>query len=192
MKQAITWFKTQWEYKMFRVLTVSMLILTFILGAEFYFFQYGILKIFRYFILLWMLLMIAWIDQKSKRIPNTVLVFLVVTRTMIIILECIFYKDYWMSILISAGVGAILGGGMFLICYLLTRGGVGAGDVKLFTVLGYYVGGGAIFTVVFLIVLTAAFYSIGALVLKKTNLKQEIPFAPFILAGTLLSMILGV
>ena len=73
----------------------------------------------------------------------------------------------------------------------LTRGGVGAGDVKLFAVLGFYFGSGPIFTVVFLTIVYAAVYNIVKLVMKKTDLKQEIPFAPFIFLGTLTTMLLG-
>jgi prepilin signal peptidase PulO-like enzyme (type II secretory pathway) len=64
--------------------------------------------------------------------------------------------------------------------------------VKLSAMLGYYLGSGAVFTAIFLTVLTAALFSIAALLLKKANLKQEIPFAPFILTGTLITMMLGV
>ena len=97
-----------------------------------------------------------------------------------------------MSLMISAGAGLVLSGGMFLICYVIARGGIGAGDVKLLAVIGYWVGGGAVFTVVFLTVLSAAVYSSVGLLLKKISLKQEMPFAPFVLAGTVLTMMLGV
>lgn len=70
--------------------------------------------------------------------------------------------------------------------------GIGAGDVKLLTVLGYYLGAGAIFTAVFLTVLSAAAVGVGALLLKRMDLKQEIPFAPFVLVGTMITMILGI
>lgn len=97
-----------------------------------------------------------------------------------------------MSFVFSACLGAFFSGGMFLLCYGVSRGGIGAGDVKLLAVLGYYLGAGAIFTAVFLIVLSAAIFSVGALVLKKVNLKQEMPFAPFVLVGTAVAMLLGI
>lgn len=192
MKQMMTWFSGQWAYKKFRVLIAVMAVITFILGMEFYLFQYGFLKIIRYYVLIWALAVIAWIDQGSKRIPNRVLLFLLVMRTIILVLECLLYHGYWMSILMSAGTGLLFGGGMFLLCFLISRGGMGAGDVKLSAVLGYYMGGGAIFTAVFLTVLSAAIYSVIALLLKKATLKQEIPFAPFVLAGALMTIMLGV
>lgn len=192
MGQMMAWFREQWVYKKFRVLTAVMVALSLILGMEFYLFQYGFLKIIRYYILVWALAAIAWIDQGSKRIPNKALLVLLIIRTMILVLECLLYHGYWMSILMSAGAGLLFAGGMFLLCFLISRGGMGAGDVKLSAMLGYYMGGGAVFTAIFLTVLSAAVYSAIALLMKKATLKQEIPFAPFVLAGALMTIMLGV
>lgn len=169
-----------------------MLAFTIVLGVEFCFFQYGGLKVIRYFVLFWSLTIIAWIDCGSRKIPNAIVLFLLVARTLLLVLECLIYRDYWRSILLSSTGGLLLSGGMFLVCYLFARGGIGAGDVKLSAMLGYYMGSGAVFTAIFLTVLTAALFSIIALLLKRTGLKQEIPFAPFILTGTLITMMLGV
>ena len=120
-----------------------------------------------------------------------ILIFLLLTRGILLIGECIVYHEYWMTFMLSSVSGFLLGGGMFLLCYLLTRGGIGAGDVKLFAVLGFYLGSGVIFTTTFLTIVYVAFYSCVKLLMKKTSLKQEMPFAPFIFLGTMTSMILG-
>lgn len=192
MQQFTVWFRKQWAEKAFRAWMAFFLLLTFVMGVEFHLFQYGYLKRVRYLILFWCLGLIAWNDQKSRRISNRILLFLLIVRTVILALECLSYQEYWMSIVISAGAGLILSGGMFLICYTIARGGMGAGDVKLLAVLGYWMGGGAVFTVIFLTVLSAALYSVVGLLVKKVSLKQEIPFAPFVLAGTILTIMLGV
>lgn len=192
MQRVKIWFREQWAYKKFCILIWVMAGLTLVFGFEFYLFQYSAWKSIRYLTLFWVLGMIAWVDQGSKRIPNAVLADLLAVRTFLLILECLFNQKYWLSILISAGLGMVLGGGMFLLCFLLARGGIGAGDVKLLGVIGYCVGGGAIFTLIFLTALLAALYSVLMLALKKTSLKQEIPFAPFVFAGTILTMMLGV
>ena len=93
--------------------------------------------------------------------------------------------------LLSIGMGALLGGGMFLLAHFISKGGVGMGDVKLFAVIGCYVGSGSIMSVAFLSALSGAVYSISMLLLKKIKLKEEIPFAPFIFVGTMLTMVLG-
>lgn len=80
---------------------------------------------------------------------------------------------------------------MLLLVYFISKGGVGMGDVKLLGTVGSYVGISSIMPVAFLTVLVSAFYSIALLLLKKISLKEEIPFAPFVLAGTILTIALG-
>lgn len=192
MKEAREWFVEQWKRQGFRRLMVSVSILLVCLAAEFSIFQYGLLKIFRYLILVLCLAGIAWIDYQCRKIPNKILWVMLLLRTVILLLECLTYRQVWKSFIMDAGMGFMFAGGMFLLCYFISRGGVGAGDVKLFAVLGYYEGAGAVFSVAFLTVLAAAVFSVVALLAKKVSLKKEIPFAPFIFMGTVLTMVLGV
>lgn len=192
MKEAREWFVEQWNNPWFKTLIAVAVILMIGLVLEFRLFQYGMLKIIRYVIVVCCLVVIGWIDFLSRKIPNKILIFMFGARTVLLIIECIVYRELWKSIILSASMGFVFSGGMFLLCYLISRGGVGIGDVKLFAVLGYYMGSGAVFSVMFMTVLAAALFSTIALLLKKTNLKQEIPFAPFIFLGTVLTMALGV
>ena len=192
MRQFTVWFRRQWMERAFRIWIAFFLILTFVMMVEFHLFQYGHLKRIRYLVLFWSLGLIAWDDRKSRRISNRILLFLLAVRTVLLALECLVWQEYWMSLVISAAAGLILSGGMFLICYVIAKGGIGAGDVKLLAVLGYWMGGGAVFTAIFLTVLSAAVYSGIGLFLRKVSLKQEMPFAPFVLAGTILTIMLGV
>lgn len=160
--------------------------------SEFIFFQYGILKIVRYLILAEALFIIAWKDKKEHIILNKHLVILLFIRIFLILCEWLTYPEYGMSILISAAMGMLMSALVFGLCYLLSRGGMGAGDVKLMIVLGLYVGGSVIMQIMILSVIASAIYSIVNLIRKKTSLKAEIPFAPFVLIGTILAMALGV
>ena len=192
MKQVKVWFREQCHNKSFRIWMAVMLTIFVLEGLACWLFQYGIWKVIRYLILYWFLAGIAWIDSREKRIPNQLLLYLAGARSVILLIECLWYQEYWKSILISAGGGFLLGGGMFLLCFVIARQGIGAGDVKLMAVLGYCMGAGAIITAIFLSVLAAALYGVGALLLKKASLKQEVPFAPFVLVGTILTILLGV
>lgn len=176
------------EHTYYTLIAVGM---TVGLCVEFFLLKYGILKVLRYVIFLAGLWMIAWIDWKEQRIPNKVLLTLSEIRAGILLIECIVYSEYFGTLLLSFICGALTAGGMFLICYFLSRGGMGAGDVKLMTVAGFYLGLGVVFTDIFLSVLAAALFSILLLVLKKIKIKEEISFAPFVLVGTILTMALG-
>lgn len=191
MEKNISWFKEQWTDKKFRICMAAVLASGIGLTAIFSVFSYNMLKILRYLILYAALFLTAWIDQGNKRIPNKILKVLLGIRGILIILEWLVFPKLGMAVLISALSGMLLGGGMFLLAHFLAKGGVGMGDVKLLAVIGAYMGSGSIMVAAFLSVVASAFYSIVMLLLKKIKLKEEIPFAPFIFIGTVLTMALG-
>jgi Flp pilus assembly protein protease CpaA len=79
-----------------------------------------------------------------------------------------------------------------LIVYLVFRGGVGGGDVKLFAVLGYCYGTGQILYLIFWTFFFAAIANIFLMIKKKKLIKkQTMPLAPFALWAVLLQMVGG-
>lgn len=174
------------NYLFLNILVVVILIIEFVM------FKYGPLKIVKYIVLVEALFLIAWKDSKEKIIRNKHLLWMTGFRAFLLVVEWIIYPSYGFSILMGSLMGALIGFLVFGLCYLVSRGGMGAGDVKLVTVLGFYLGGAVIMPVMILVVLSSAIYSIVNLARKKTNLKAEIPFAPFVLLGTILAMMLGV
>lgn len=173
-------------YIIFNILVLALLL------WEFWIFGYGIFKILKYLVLLEALFYIAWVDYREKLIRNKHLLILIGIRAALFIGEFFAYPDSWKYILYGSLFGMLLGFVIFGICYLASRGGMGAGDVKLVSVLGLYLGGTALMTTLIIVVVFAALYSIINLIRKKTSLKSEMAFAPFVLLGTIVSMILGV
>ncbi len=72
--------------------------------------------------------------------------------------------------------------GLFLLS-LVTGGGLGMGDVKLTAALSLLAGGSAALSSLFLALLFSAGWSVVRLVRRKTTLKDEFAFAPFLFAG---------
>lgn len=192
-KKSKRWMKTHWKNRSFRIFLVVNILLAVLLAVEnMALFSVGVLKMLRYVILLGAVAVIACIDKRSKRIPNEILLALVYLRAVLLVIEGICYPSYALSMILSVLLGSILGGGMFLICYFITRGGVGMGDVKLFFVAGLYLGSGGIMAVVVTTVFSSAVYSIVQLVRRKAKLQDEIAFAPFVWIGLILAMALGI
>ena len=184
LKKSKRWMKAHWQNKSFRIFLAVNILLVVLLSVEnMLLFSAGVLKMLRYVILLCGVAVIACIDRRSKRIPNEILLALVYIRALVLIAECVMYPSYALSMIISALLGSILGGGMFLICYFITRGGVG---------MGLYLGSGGIMAVIVTTVFSSAVYSIVQLVRKKAKLKDEIAFAPFVWIGLILTMALGI
>lgn len=191
MENSVEWLKEQMRDKKWRVYFVILTAVIIALGAEFYIFSYGIWKSIRYMLLAAGLTVIARIDCEEKRIPNRILAVLLCIRIVLLVCEWLTFPKLGFALLISAGLGMLIGGGIFLVAYLILRGGVGMGDIKLFIVIGSYVGAGSIMAVIFWTAISSAVYSIVMLICKKIKLKEEIPFAPFILIGTIVTMALG-
>ncbi len=192
MSKVKEWISEQRNYKGFYGVIAFALLTTIALTAEYLFLEYGLLKILRCLILVWGLFLIAWIDGHEKLIPNRVLIVLFGLRTILLVVECIIYSDYWMTFITSCFIGFLVSGGLFLFCYVVSKGAMGEGDVKLMALLGYYVGSRFIFGTIFLIVVIAAVFNMLGLLFRKVSLKQEVPFAPFVLAGTLVMLGLGI
>lgn len=77
-----------------------------------------------------------------------------------------------------------------LLCKLVSPRAVGFGDVKLLIILGIYTG---IDLAVEILIYTFAvmfIIAVALLALKKANRKTVLPFAPFLLAGTILTFLL--
>ena len=186
------WISEQKTHKGFYGMVILAVLATIALAAEYALLEYGLLKIARCLILVLGLFLIAWIDGHEKRIPNSILIVLFYFRTAILLTECVWYGEYRMVFIASCFLGVLLSGGLFLFCYMISKGAMGAGDVKLMALVGYYIGSKFIFGTIFLIVALAAIYSLTCLLFHRVHLKQEVPFAPFVLAGTYLMLGLGI
>lgn len=85
-----------------------------------------------------------------------------------------------------------MGGGLFFLCKILTKGGVGMGDVRVFGILGLLYGLNYTFSIVFFTILFMSVYGIGAVLCKRKDMKSHVPMGPFILASYGLCCLLGV
>lgn len=125
---------------------------------------------------------IAWTDLKRRIIPNRILVILLTLKG----LEYLYAGN---AQVIRGVEGFLLGGGILLMFYLLT-GGIGAGDVKLFAVLGWVLGR-IVWKVIFAAFLLAAVIGGIFFLMGRLEKKQSIPMAPFALLGVLMLQSLG-
>ncbi len=171
------------------------LILCFVLcgGLTWLFSQYhyGPLKTIRYLLLLAFLVPVGLKDAREKTIPNRWLVYILVCRGVLFLGELLSFPDLRVENIRFVLYGGLLSAIIFFAAYVLSRHAVGMGDVKLFAVIGMCLG----FRVTYLVMLTSLILSAlygGCMVLrKKKSLKDEIPFGPFIAAGTWIVLLIG-
>jgi leader peptidase (prepilin peptidase) / N-methyltransferase len=106
----------------------------------------------------------------------------------IFLLERIFMPlSPWWDSLLGAAVGFLL----LLLIALVTKGGMGFGDVKLYALLGFVLGFKLVLLSFFLSTLYGAVIGGLALLFKIVKRRQPIPFGPFIAAGTLTAYFWG-
>jgi prepilin signal peptidase PulO-like enzyme (type II secretory pathway) len=91
----------------------------------------------------------------------------------------------------SALAGFLTGGGLFYAIALLSRNGMGGGDVKLMAVLGLGAGWPYVIVVVLLSFVLGAVTDLVLLALKLTTRKSPLAFAPFLSLAFLLSTFWG-
>ncbi|WP_413308472.1 prepilin peptidase [Bacillus sp. 1P10SD] len=82
-------------------------------------------------------------------------------------------------------IGACAGFTLLLIIALVSKGGMGFGDVKLYALLGFVLGFKLVLISFFLSTLYGAVLGGLAMLLRIVKRRQPIPFGPFIAAGTL-------
>lgn len=88
--------------------------------------------------------------------------------------------------------GAAFGALFFEIQFLISKGKwVGAGDVILGLFMGIILGWKLLIVALFIAYILGTIFSVGLLVSKKVSLKSKIPFAPFLVTGTILSVLFG-
>lgn len=98
-------------------------------------------------ILLWAMGVLTITDYKKKVVPNIILLIMLGLWALIISNSLFINMDIYMQMLIRYAIGGAIGGGMFLFSYLITKGQMGAGDVKLAFLIGLYLGSARILIV---------------------------------------------
>lgn len=135
---------------------------------------------------------IASKDYKEHIIPNSYLLWVLRVGIPLFFLQIVVQNDYYISIAINKALGVLFGGGIFLLSMLISPKGVGAGDVKLYAVMGFLLGSRAIFNVLLYALILGAVSSIVLLVSKKKTKKDELPLAPYTFLGMCIALCLGV
>jgi prepilin signal peptidase PulO-like enzyme (type II secretory pathway) len=105
-------------------------------------------------------------------------------------LYLLFVNPFSLFINLVSAFGAFV---FFFALFLITKGkGMGFGDVKLVFLLGLILGFPKIVLALYLAFLTGALSGIILIIWrKKRSLKETIPFGPFLIAGTIISLFLG-
>jgi prepilin signal peptidase PulO-like enzyme (type II secretory pathway) len=85
-----------------------------------------------------------------------------------------------------------VGGGFFLLQYLVSRGKwIGGGDVRFGVMMGVLLGWPNILVALFIAYVLGAVVAVPLLIFKKKKMKSEVPFGAFLAIGTAAAMFWG-
>lgn len=175
-------------FKNFKPNYILLIITVVMYLALVYFFGVSI-DLFKYLLLIPMLLIAFCIDLKLQIIPNRLTLAMFETGMFFTFLSVIANTNTGIAIFIDNLLGMIVGGGIFLLITLIGgaiagKEAMGFGDVKLMGALGLFFGWTNIIIISVLSFLLAAIISIGILIFRKKQINEYIPFGPFIVASS--------
>lgn len=93
--------------------------------------------------------------------------------------------------IIPSLIGGGIGLGLFFLVALLSKGGMGGGDVKMAALIGFATGLPLVFVALFLAIVLGGVVALILLVSKKMTRKEGIPFGPFLSIGTIATFLFG-
>ncbi|MGI6330284.1 MAG: prepilin peptidase [Zhaonellaceae bacterium] len=137
-----------------------------------------------YLLLTSLLIIISFIDFKSFLVPNKLIISgLVLGFGTHLISPTI----DWQNIIL----GFLVGGGVLYVLAILSKGGIGGGDIKLAAMIGFYLGWQKILQGLFLGALIGSIFGLVMIITKKATRNEPIPFAPFLSLGVILTLFLS-
>lgn len=147
------------------------------------------LELIKYCLLTPMLFSVAYIDYKQNIIPNR----LVLTMAEVGMLLTFIFGLSDINLAMDMLLGMVLGTAIFGILTILGRmvsgkDSMGLGDVKLIAALGLFFGSSNILAISIISFLIGAIISIILIIAKKKKINEYIPFGPFIVIASFISI----
>jgi len=165
-----------WQYPVVELITGLLFVLSFV--------KYGItLSALRSIVLFSVIIPVTVIDLKYKIIPDKLnFAGLILSIPLIFESEEVFY---------SSAAGFFEGGGLLYIIALVSRGGMGGGDIKLAAVLGLLLGWKLLLVALFMAFVAGSIAGLSMLVFKLAHLKEPVPFGPYLAIGSVAAVLVG-
>ena len=97
----------------------------------------------------------------------------------------------WASGIVSSLIGGLAGLVIFTIIALISRGGMGQGDIKMVGLIGFIVGYPLIFVPLFIAIVIGGVVALLMIIARIKSRKQSIAFGPFLSIGAMSAILWG-
>lgn len=142
-----------------------------------------------YTIIFSLLIIISFIDLEYKIIPNFLNILILTLSILYKILGSLIYNIS--PSFIKSLLGLLISSSVFIIIILISKGGMGGGDMKLIGALGFILGSKKILLNIVLAFIIGGIISMFLLLFKIKDRKDSIPFGPFISLAFIITIIWG-
>lgn len=148
---------------------------------------------FIYSAFFWVLVVLTVIDLDHKLLPDRVVYPAFVVGWIALVAAALADSDA--GRLTDAAMGALIFGGFFFLVAFIYPAGMGGGDIKLAFVLGTFIGylgaPGLVLIGMFLSFMIGSVVGVGLMVASDKGRKTQVPFGPFLAAGTVVAILWG-
>ncbi|MTI84190.1 MAG: prepilin peptidase [Firmicutes bacterium] len=130
-----------------------------------------------------LLVSVSTIDIHHKIIPDGIILTGVILGIPL--------NFYTLDMFTNGLLGFLTGGGLLLLVAIVSRGGMGGGDIKLAAMAGIYLGWQNVLLMLFLAFLFGSVVGVITVWKQKKTLKEAIPFGPFLALGAVIAFLWG-
>lgn len=131
------------------------------------------------------------IDYREKRIPNIFPLVLLVLGLVFLLVDFFVHREAFKSYAITYIVACLASFVLMSLAGFITGNGIGAGDIKLISSLGFLCGVNALIGAVLFGTIVCAAIATYLLITKKSDKKGSLPYGPFVAFGYLLTLIVN-
>jgi prepilin signal peptidase PulO-like enzyme (type II secretory pathway) len=183
-----------WTYPAIELITAGLFVWWYLIG--FTFFQlssqpFALLQPAFWLFVGICLIIIFFSDILYGVIPDSVVIALTglafLYRVMLYVFHVMQPVDFWFAMLSGVASSAFF----FGLWYGTKKRGMGFGDVKFVFPLGLLLGWPQILVGLFSAFVVGAVVSVALVVWKKKEMKQTVPFGPFLITGTVIALVFG-
>lgn len=142
-------------------------------------------------IMLYGMTILCMTDYWEKVVPNRILLLWMMCWILVMGIYGVRDLNAMMRHMFGVILGLVFCILSFGFCYLISKGSMGAGDVKLAVIMGIYLTGDYVVGAVFYGCILSAVFSIWMLARGKMTRKDSIPFVPFLYMGVIIRYFIG-
>ena len=136
-------------------------------------------------------IVVSVIDLEHGLILNKVVYPSMVVALLLALLPRSWLTQWIVTGIANAAIGGAIGFALFLAIALISRGGMGWGDVKLAGLIGLATGFPLVFLSIIMAAILGGIVAVVMVITKKRERRQTIPFGPFLAVAAMITLLWG-